>query len=48
MVQLPIPSHDIGPRGPHVAPGTFKVTLEVDGVAAESRTFEVRAIPRRR
>ena len=43
MVQLPIPTRDIGPRGPHVAPGTFKVTLEVDGVAAESRTFEVRA-----
>ena len=30
---------------PHVAPGTFKVTLEVDGVAGESRTFEVRADP---
>jgi photosystem II stability/assembly factor-like uncharacterized protein len=44
-VQLPIPSHDIGPRGPHVAPGTFKVTLEVDGVAAESRAFQVRADP---
>ena len=45
MVQLPIPSHDIGARGPHVAPGTFKVTLEVDGAATESRTFEVRADP---
>jgi hypothetical protein len=45
QVQLPIPSHDIGPRGPHVAPGTFKVTLEVDGVAGESRTFEVRNDP---
>ncbi|OLC75300.1 MAG: hypothetical protein AUH72_20605 [Acidobacteria bacterium 13_1_40CM_4_65_8] len=45
VVALPIPSHDIGPRGPHVAPGTFKVTLEVDGVAAESRTFDVRADP---
>jgi photosystem II stability/assembly factor-like uncharacterized protein len=44
-IQLPIPSHDIGPRGPHVAPGTFKVTLEVDGVAGESRTFEVRPDP---
>jgi photosystem II stability/assembly factor-like uncharacterized protein len=44
-IQLPIPSHDIGNRGPHVAPGTFKVTLEVDGVAAESRSFEVRADP---
>jgi photosystem II stability/assembly factor-like uncharacterized protein len=44
-IQLPIPSHDIGPRGPHVAPGTFKVTLEVDGTATESRTFEVRNDP---
>ena len=44
-VQLPIPSHDINTRGPNVAPGTFKVTLEVDGVATESRTFEVRADP---
>ena len=44
-MQLPIPSHDIGTRGPHVAPGTFKVTLEVDGAATESRTFEVRADP---
>ena len=44
-VALPVPSHDIGPRGPHVAPGTFKVTLDVDGVTAESRTFEVRADP---
>ncbi|OFW06559.1 MAG: hypothetical protein A3H96_12895 [Acidobacteria bacterium RIFCSPLOWO2_02_FULL_67_36] len=45
VIQLPIPSHDIGPRGPHVAPGTFKVTLEVDGVKTESRTFEVRGDP---
>ena len=45
VVQLPIPSHDINTRGPNVAPGTFKVTLEVDGVATESRTFEVRADP---
>src|SRR5204862_6259591 len=45
VIQLPIPSHEIGPRGPHVAPGTFKVTLEVDGVATESRTFEVRGDP---
>jgi hypothetical protein len=44
-IQLPIPSHDIGPRGPHVAPGTFKVTLELDGVEGESRTFEVRGDP---
>src|SRR5207253_2412401 len=45
QIQLPVPSHEIGPRGPHVAPGTFKVTLEVDGVAGESRTFDVRADP---
>ncbi|MFI5310512.1 MAG: WD40/YVTN/BNR-like repeat-containing protein [Gemmatimonadales bacterium] len=45
VIQLPIPSHEIGLRGPHIAPGTFKVTLEVDGVAAESRSFEVRADP---
>src|SRR6185369_13833941 len=44
-VQLPIPSHDINTRGANVAPGMFKVTLEVDGVATESRTFEVRADP---
>jgi hypothetical protein len=45
VVQLPIPALDIGLRGPHVAPGTFKVTLEVDGVATGSRTFEVRVDP---
>jgi hypothetical protein len=45
VIQLPVPSHEIGPRGPHVAPGTFKVTLEVDGTPGESRTFEVRADP---
>jgi hypothetical protein len=45
QIQLPVPSHEIGSRGPHVAPGTFKVTLEVDGVAGESRTFEVRSDP---
>ena len=45
VIQLPVPSHDIGPRAPHVAPGTFKVTLEVDGVATESRTFDVRPDP---
>jgi hypothetical protein len=44
-VQLPIPSHDINGRGPLVAPGTFKVTMEVDGVVAGSKTFEVRADP---
>jgi hypothetical protein len=45
VVALPVPPHEIGPRGPHVAPGTFKVTLELDGVASESKTFEVRADP---
>jgi photosystem II stability/assembly factor-like uncharacterized protein len=43
-VQLPIPPHDIGVRGPYVAPGTFKVTLDVDGDTT-SRTFEVRGDP---
>ena len=28
-----------------MAPGTFTVTLQVDGAAAESKTFEVRADP---
>jgi hypothetical protein len=45
QIQLPVPSHEIGPRGPYVAPGTFKVTLQVDGTAAESHTFEVRSDP---
>ena len=44
-IQLPIPSHEIGGRAALVAPGTFKVTMEVDGVAAGSKTFEVRADP---
>jgi hypothetical protein len=44
-VALPVPSHDIGPRGPHVAPGTFKVALQVDGTTVESKPFEVRADP---
>ena len=42
-IQLPIPAHEIGARGPLVAPGSFTVTLEVDGVAAGSKTFEVKA-----
>jgi hypothetical protein len=42
-VQLPVPPRDIGPRGPLVAPGMFTVALEVDGIIAEKRTFEVRA-----
>jgi photosystem II stability/assembly factor-like uncharacterized protein len=45
VVALPVPSHDIGPRGAHVAPGTFKVTLEIDGASTESRNFEVRPDP---
>jgi photosystem II stability/assembly factor-like uncharacterized protein len=44
-VALPVPPHDVGPRGPHIAPGTFKVALEVDGAVVESRTFEVRGDP---
>ncbi len=45
VVQLPVPAHEIGPRGPHVAPGIFKVSLEVDGLQLESRSFEVRSDP---
>jgi len=44
VVQLPIPTHDIGLRGPYVAPGTFTVTLNADGDTT-SRMFEVRADP---
>jgi photosystem II stability/assembly factor-like uncharacterized protein len=44
VVQLPIPPHDIGLRGPYVAPGTYTVTLNVDGDTT-SRPFEVRADP---
>lgn len=43
-MQLPVPPHDIGLRGPYVAPGTFKVTLDVDGDTT-TRTFEVRGDP---
>jgi len=45
VVQLPIPSHDINLRGILVAPGSFKVALEVDGAVAATRTFEVRGDP---
>lgn len=45
VIQLPVPAHDIAPRGALVAPGAFKVALEVDGAIVESRTFEVRADP---
>ena len=44
-VALPIPSRDISPRAPAIAPGTFKVALEVDGKVIETRTFEVRNDP---
>ena len=42
--QLPVPLHDIGLRGPYVSPGTYKVTLTVDGDTT-SRSFEVRGDP---
>ncbi len=45
VIQLPIPAHDIAQRGIFVAPGTFKVSLEVDGAVVESKTFEVRGDP---
>lgn len=41
---LPIPVHNIGPRGFYVSPGTYTVTMEVDG-EKQTRTFEVRADP---
>ena len=44
-VQLPIPPRDISSRAPAVAPGTFKVALEIDGKVVETRNFEVRADP---
>ena len=45
QIQLPVPAHDIAQRGILVAPGTFKVALEVDGTVVETRTFEVRGDP---
>lgn len=41
---LPVPAHTIGARGIYVAPGTFTVTMEVDG-EKQSRSFTVRADP---
>lgn len=41
---LPIPQHEIGNRGPFVSPGTYTVTLVVDGDST-SREFDVRADP---
>lgn len=45
VVQLPVPSHPIAERGVLVAPGAFKVSLEVDGKVVETQTFEVRGDP---
>lgn len=44
VVQLPIPARDIGPRGFHVSPGSYTVTLHVDGDSI-TRSFEVRGDP---
>ncbi|MBY0491945.1 MAG: hypothetical protein K2R93_19040 [Gemmatimonadaceae bacterium] len=41
---LPIPAHDIGPRGFHVAPGTFTVTM-IAGSDTAKQTFSVRGDP---
>ena len=41
---LPIPAHDIGARGFHVAPGTFTVTM-VAGRDTAKQTFTVRGDP---
>lgn len=43
-VALPIPAHNIGPRGFYVSPGTYTVTMDVDGEKRTQR-FEVRADP---
>ncbi|HTI63536.1 MAG TPA: hypothetical protein VL524_08490, partial [Gemmatimonadaceae bacterium] len=43
-VQLPIPTHDIGNRGPYVSPGKFMVTLDVDGETS-TQSLEVRSDP---
>jgi photosystem II stability/assembly factor-like uncharacterized protein len=44
VVQLPIPSRDIGNRGVQVSPGTYTVTLRVDGDSI-TRSFQVRGDP---
>ena len=41
---LPIPAHNIGARGFYVSPGTYTVTMEVDG-EKQTRQFEVRGEP---
>ena len=43
-VALPVPAHNIGARGFYVSPGTYTVTMEVDGEKS-TRTFDVRADP---
>ena len=43
-VALPLPAHNIGPRGFYVSPGKYTVTMDVDG-AKSVQTFEVRADP---
>jgi hypothetical protein len=43
-VALPVPAHNIGARGFYVSPGTYTVTMDVDGTKS-ARTFEVRADP---
>ncbi|MBC7893998.1 MAG: hypothetical protein H7066_01210, partial [Cytophagaceae bacterium] len=43
-VALPIPAHNIGPRGFYVSPGVYTVTMDVDGTR-RTRTFEVRGDP---
>ncbi|MBL8959687.1 MAG: hypothetical protein JNJ98_07540, partial [Gemmatimonadetes bacterium] len=41
---LPIPAHNIGPRGFYVSPGTYTVTMDVDGTKSR-QTFTVRGDP---
>ena len=41
---LPIPAHDIGARGFHVAPGRYTVTMEA-GAVKVTQAFEVRGDP---
>jgi hypothetical protein len=43
-LQRPVAAHDIGLRGPYVSPGTYIVTLDVDGDTT-SRPLDVRADP---
>ncbi len=41
---LPVPAHNIGPRGFYASPGQYTVTMHVDGKQSKT-TFEVRADP---